>query len=422
MAKVAIREENHSNFKAWIAVVMGSMFYGYQFILRVSPNVMTDELMLTFGVDATLLAVIVSTYYYGYSGMQVPLGVLMDRIGARKLISGAAILCALATIIFAHTTNMYLAMLMRFFIGVGSACGYLGTLKLGSQWLPREKMPYVVGTAMMLGTAGACLGTKPLEYLLNHIGWQESLYLLSVLGVMIAGAILALVGNNPQNETKVPEDHHLLQDLFHIIRKPQAWLIAVFAMLMYVPLTVMGDLWGVSFLESKFNIEESQSTIAMISMFLGVGIGAQAFAWLTDYLNSRKKPMIIGAAVTVACYIAILYMPNLSFEAICALYFLAGFFFNGQCISFSCICEIMPAHASGVAVGFINMIIMSSGIIFLPIIGRILVMFWDGKMVNDVPVYAAQDFQIALSLVPVCLIISLFLMLFIKETNPKVNS
>lgn len=422
MSRSAVMSSSVPLIRAWSAIIMGGIFYCYQFILRVSPNVMTDELMLTFGIDAGILAFVVSIYYYGYAGMQIPLGVLMDKLGPRRIIAAAAIICGIATYLFAISQNVYFASFARLLIGVGSACGYLGTLKLGSQWFPRKKMPHIVGIAILLGTAGASLGTLPLEYLLNLVGLHKSLMLLSFFGILLGFTILLFINKTPPKPASVPEDQHLLEDLFKIIKMPQAWLISIFGMLMYIPLTIFGDLWGVSFLESKYGITESLSAIAMTSMFIGVGIGGPIFAWITNSWCSRKKPMVLGAVVTLLIYSMILFMPQLSFPVICILFFLAGLFFNGQCMSFSSICEIMPEHASGVAVGFLNMLVMANGFIFLPVVGRILVALWDGQISHDVPVYSATNFQIALSIIPVCLSLSLVLLKFIKDTYHHVHS
>ncbi len=402
--------------QGWTALLMGALFYCYQFLVRVSPSVMTDELMLSFAVNASGLSFILMWYYFGYVGMQIPLGILMDRLGPRYIIAAGATLCAISTYFFSISTTPYLAGISRIFIGMGSACGYIGALKLGSQWFPRDKMPMVVGVTMALGTAGASIGGLPLNFLVESVGWQYSLYIIALAGILIGSGILLFVGKKPHNKTETPADQHILQDLFTIIKKPQAWVYAIFAMLMYLPLTLVGDLWGVSFLESKYGISENLATIPVLLMFVGVALGAPVFAWLTDWWSSRKKPMIFGTIMTLVIYMAIMYAPTLNYEIICILFFCAGFFFNGQPIAFTCICEIMPHHASGVAIGFVNMVVMSSGFIFLPLVGKALVALWDGIEKNGVPVYSANTFQIALSVIPLCLALALILTKNIRET------
>jgi MFS family permease len=413
----AIRQSNRTpHGQAWLALLMGGLFYCFQFLVRVSPNVMTDELMLSFTVDAAGLSFVLMWYYAGYVGMQIPLGVLMDRLGARRIIAAGAILCALSTYFFSIANTPYLAGIARFMIGIGSACGYIGALKLGSQWFRRDKMPMVVGVIMMLGTAGASMGGLPLELLVKNLGWQNALHVIAFAGLLIGAAILLLIAKTPPHHASVPENQHVLADLFAIVKKPQAWLFAVYAMLMYLPLTLIGDLWGVSFLVSKYSIPETQATIPVLFMFVGVAVGSPIFAWATDAWNSRKKPMILGAFTTLGIYLTIVFSPPLPFEVICGLFFLAGFLFNGQPIAFTCICEIMPLHASGVAIGFVNMIVMLSGFIFLPIVGELLVRFWDGTVANGVPYYSAADYQKALAIIPICLGLALLLTRGIRET------
>lgn len=408
--------KNQPLWHSWLALLMGGMFYCYQFLVRVSPNVMTDELMSSFAIDAAGLSFVLMWYYAGYVGMQIPLGVLMDKLGARRIVAAGAILCGLSTYLFSISATPYLAAAARFMIGIGSACGYIGTLKLGSQWFTREKMPLVVGVTMTLGTVGASIGGLPLEYLNANVGWQHSLLFIAFIGLMIGACVLLLIGKHPPHPAPVPEDQHILEDLFAIVKMPQAWLFAVFAMLMYLPLTLIGDLWGISFLEKKNQIPEAEATLPVLCMFIGVAVGSPVFAWLTDLWKSRKKPMILGALATLVIYLVIMYVPITSIVLVCGLFFLAGFFFNGQPIAFTCICEIMPLHASGVAIGFVNMIVMLSGFIFLPIVGQILVSFWDGTMVNGVPAYSASDFQIALTVIPLCLGLALLLAKGIEET------
>jgi sugar phosphate permease len=403
-------------WQAWMALFMGGLFYCFQFLVRVSPNVMTEELMLSFMVDAAGLSFIIAWSNAGYSMMQIPLGVMMDKLGPRRIIAAGAILCAVSTYFFSTATTPYLAGVARFMIGLGSACGYLGTLKLGSQWFARDKMPMVVGITMTLGIAGASLGGLPLEYLVESVGWQSSLHIVALAGIIIGAAVLLVIGKNPPYHAHVPKDQHILVDLFAIFKKPQAWIFAIFGMLMYLPLDLMGNLWGISFLQQKYHLAESEATIPILFMFIGVAVGSFFFAWLTDAWKSRKKPMMLGALLTTSVYLIIIFGPSLSIQLVCALFFLGGFFFNGQVLSFTCICEIMPLHASGVAVGFVNSIVMLGGFIFMPMVGEILVVYWDGGLHNGAPIYSASDYQWALAIIPICLGLSLLLTKGIRET------
>lgn len=126
--------------------------------------------------------------------------------------------------------------------------------------------------------------------------------------------------------------------------------------------------------------------------------------------------MLVGALVTTLIYSFIIFGPAISFSLVCALFFLSGFFFNGQLLAFTCICEIMPLHASGVAIGFVNSIVMLGGFIFMPLVGEMLVAFWDGATQQGVPVYSAANFQRALAIIPICLGLSLLLIKGIHET------
>lgn len=407
---------SNSMAQAWLALFMGGLFYCYQFVIRVSPDVMADDLMQAFRLDSEGLSLILMWYYAGYAGMQVPLGLLMDRFGARRIIAMGAALCAVATYVFSIADSNSMAGFARFLIGLGSACGYLGALKLGSKWFPRDKMPMVVAVVMTMGTLGASFGLLPLTVLVDSVGWKGSLEMVALGGLLLAVAIYFLVGKNPPYKVTQPKDQHLLEDLFQIVLKPQAWLIALFAMLMYLPLTLIGDMWGVSFLKSKYDIPEAYATVPVTCMFVGVALGSPVFAWMTHTMKSRIKPMAIGALITSILWLTIVFVPPVHFFILCALMFLGGFLFNGQTLAFTAICEIMPLHASGVSVGFVNMIVMLNGFVFLPIVGKIMVALWDGTIVNDVPMYATSDYQWALSIIPFGLILAWIFAKLIRET------
>src|SRR5258705_10372261 len=103
--------------RAWAAVALGGLFFAYAFVLRVSPSVMVEELMRDFAVGAAVLGNLSAFYFYTYAGLQIPVGLLMDRIGPRRLTAAAALLCAVGSLLFAISDTVALASVGRALIG-----------------------------------------------------------------------------------------------------------------------------------------------------------------------------------------------------------------------------------------------------------------------------------------------------------------
>ena len=178
----------------------------YQFMVRVSPNIMNEELLINFAIDSAGLGMLLGAYNWSYSAMQIPLGITIDRFGPRFFLCIAAILCAISCFIFGHATNPIIGGGARFLMGAGSACGLIGTVKLGTIWLEPKHVAKVTGLVILMGTAGASLGGAPLEILLNKVGFTQTMEFLGLLGLVVSALIYFFVSN------KLEIDHHDFQN------------------------------------------------------------------------------------------------------------------------------------------------------------------------------------------------------------------
>lgn len=147
--------------RAWTIAVIAGFFYCYQFIIRVFPNVLNDDLMRVFSIDAAALGVVVGFYSWAYSGMQLPLGLTIDRMGPRILLSLAGFVCGISCLIFASTTTVTLASIARFLMGMGSACGFMSAIKLGTLWFAPKDLGKVIALTMIFGTIGIFCSPAP---------------------------------------------------------------------------------------------------------------------------------------------------------------------------------------------------------------------------------------------------------------------
>jgi sugar phosphate permease len=416
--------------KSWLIWGCAALFYCYQFMLRVSPGVMADDLMASFQVDACSLGILTAFYYNTYSALQIPVGTLMDYFKPRRMLTFAIILCSIGTLVFSSSETLTTAALGRAMIGAGSAFAFLSCLKLGTLWFPSHKLPLVVGMTLLLGTMGGSAG-YPMGWLVEVSGWRHAMWLIAFLGFGLAvlawtvvrdkappGLEEEVLKSHGDNVTHTPEGG-VLTNIVEVIRKPQSWFIALYGAFMYVPLSGFADLWGPPFLMSVYQFDKATAGAAISAFYVGIGLGSPLFPFLCQRLQAYKPTVFISAFGALILLSSVFYLPALPFWLLIMLLFSAGFFLGGQFLGFSMTCALNPLSASATAGGFHNMICMLSGVVFQPLIGRLLDYTWQGNFVNGVRVYTHSDFTFAFSSISISLLLACLVVFLIEEKYTK---
>lgn len=410
---------------AWLICAIGAIFYSYEYFLRITPSVMTSQLMYHYQIDAGTFGLVSAFYYYAYVPMQLPVGVLLDRFGPRRLLTIACSICVIGTYLLAGTHSLAAAAAGRFFIGFGSAFAFVGVLKLATIWLPSDKLALVAGITAALGTVGGMIGDVSLTSLVTKVGWEETLIITAMIGFIITALIWFIVrdGKKSAIETPVspPKTNGFRQGLIElglIARNPQIWLTGLYGCFVYLPTTVLAELWGIPYLEHAYYYSPDKAGWGVFALFLGFTIGAPSIGWISDHLHNRKKPMMVGALLAACASAIVIYVPGLSYHAVLLTLFILGICYGGQSLVFAVGREISPKHAAGTAMAFVNMIVMMGAFAVQPFVGELL--DWHNKSTSIVhPIYSASDYQFALAIIPVGILIAAILVLFIKETHAK---
>lgn len=407
----------------WLFWGIAALFYFYQFVLRVSPGVISQELMRDFAVQGCSLGVLGAFYYNAYAAMQIPLGILLDRFGPRRLMAASCAIATLGTYLFSQADTLGVASFGRLLMGAGAACGFIGTLKLATLWFPPERIGRVIGFTMILGTLGATSAGAPLGALVGEFGWRYTLFLVAIAGTGLAAALYFIL-KEPRDlqPEKEKEPVKLLDGLATVITSKQVWFVALFGCLMYVPLAAIADLWGTLYLSERYAISSKRAASMVSFIYIGIALGAPFAMWLSDYLRNRKKVMFASASIYLLLFLGILYIDAIPMPLMYGLMFCAGFFFSGQNLVFAMATENMPLRISGITTAFTNMIVMLSGVIFEPLVGWLLDYKWDGTLKNGAPYFTTENFTFALTAVPIALAVAVLSLLFIKETYPKRSS
>lgn len=214
-----------------------------------------------FSVSPSLLSSFVVLQVIVYAGMQIPAGVLLDRIGSRKMIAAGALIMASAQITLALTESLPVAVVARAFVGVGDALTFISVLRLVPVWFTPRRVPIVSQLTGLLGQLGQVLSAVPFLILLNGPGWTFAFGSAAALGLLALVLVLALVRDRPDDgAAPVFEPTTLKQTLASIAevwRRPGTRLGFFSHMGTQFSITVFALLWGVPYLTSAQGLSAS---------------------------------------------------------------------------------------------------------------------------------------------------------------------
>ncbi len=400
-----------------IICAIAALFYCYEFVLRIIPGVLQSELSAAFGhISASTFGQLSALYYFAYSPMQMPVGILMDRFGPRRLLSLACFCCAVGSFMFSYSSSLLIAGSGRFLVGFGSAFAFVGVLSLAVHWLPRRYFSLVAGLMTTLGMLGLIYGEMKITELAESMGLNYVLLTMVGIGFLLTILIFLVVRDGPGgHEVKSQALSEFYRSIFHVLISPQVWLIAFVGACLYTSLSVFGELWGKSYLELAHHLSKLEAAKTISAMFLGWAVGAPLTGYFSDRSGRRVLPLVIGALMSFVCISTILYVPGLSYTSLNILMFLYGLFSATEIIIFVMAKENSGAKLSGTVFAAANMIVTLGGVIFQPLVGTLLDKFSNGQLVGQEHVYSVVDYQLALSVLPVSLLLVMVVAFFLKD-------
>lgn len=423
------KRKNYALF-GWLICGLGAIFYSYEYLLRIAPSVMEHALRGHFDLSASGFGTLSSIYYFAYVPMQLPVGVMLDRYGPKRLLTLACMICVIGTFLFTGTSLFWVAAIGRFLVGFGSAFAFVGVLKLATLWLPENRLAMVSGMTSALGPIGAMLGDNFLEFFIHNMGWVKTLNLIALFGIFLTVILWFGIHDkkgHPDETGTIPNLGKGMVDLGIIMRNKQIWVNGMFGCLIYLPTTVFAELWGIPYLQHAHGLTAQAAGLANSLLFLGFIIGAPLMGYISDTLYRRKFPMFTGAVGAALVMAMILYLPGLTESNIQGLMFLLGILYSAQAIVFAVGRELSPGEAAGTAMAVTNMIVMLGAMFLQPLVGHLLdyslskrlgeAAFTSVAMDNLQKLYTVADYQFALSIIPIGILIAALLTFFLKETH-----
>jgi len=386
---------------------------------------MIDSLMRDLGVGAAVLGNLSAFYFYAYAGLQIPVGMAVDRWGPRRVLTTAAAFCALGSLCFALSDTLGWLHLGRLMIGVGSAFGFVGALTLAGRWFAPRRFALVSGLTMMAGMAGGILGQAPLAVVIDAVGWRAPLIGAAAAGGILALGIWAIVRDHPLGAAPGhPGDRGpgIAATLRQVLGRRQNWIMAVVGAATSAPLLAFAGLWGVAWLMQVQGMTRPEAAATTSALLIGWALGAPLAGYLSDRLARRKPALIVATGGGLACLCTLLYLPGLPGAALPVLFFVTGLLLGAMVVCFAIIREINAAAITGTALAFFNMTVVGAGALFQPLIGALLDLNWDGALVEGAPLYSPDAYRAAFSVLVIFLIAGLGAAFLVRETRASIAS
>ncbi len=410
---------------AFTICILATAFYMYEFTLQVSLGVMTNELMQDLSLNAASLGLVSAFYFYAYTPMQVPAGLLHDRFGPRRTLTIAILICALGALCFSFSTTIVHASLGRFLMGIGSAFSFSGALMLIARWFPPQHFAVLSGFAQLMSSVGAIGGEVPLAKAIHHWGWRHSMLALGLFGIALALVVWWIVRDfpNEQQPESTAHQHHLETNILLkfklLVGNAPAWWIAAYSFLIWAPIAAFAGLWGIPFLVSAYHLSTESASYACAAIWIGIGIGSPLSGWISEQLERRCAVLATCAALGIIASISIIYC-TVSMPLLYLMLFLLGLAGGGQSLAFCVVRDNSHPKNIGAAIGLNNMATVAGGAIVQPLVGYLLYLNWDNVMLGNTPVYNATDYRMGLLMIPVCYMLAAIVSTCcVKETYCK---
>ena len=299
---------NHS-LRLWFRLVPAyAVGYFLSYGLRSVNAVIAPELMRELGMSAAGLGLLTSAYFLAFGLFQLPLGLLLDRFGPRRVEAGLLLVAAAGCVLFGLGTSLQTLALARALIGLGVSACLMASFKAFSQWFPAERLPSLTATIMVAGGLGALSASVPVEAALPLLGWRGVFFLCAALLVLTSGFLLTVPdkATGTQRESLAQQ----LRSLRVIFGDRTFWRFAPQGCLVAGGFMAIQGLWAMPWLMEVNGVTRSAAAgvlfllaLAMLAGFLFV---ATCSGWLARRGIAPMTLLSLGMGLALAAELAII--------------------------------------------------------------------------------------------------------------------
>lgn len=343
---------------------------------RTAPGLITDQLMVDFSVTASTIGFVTSIQFFVYTSLQIPMGFLADRYGPNFFLIIGAALTGVGTIVYSFGTHEFVLIFARILTGIGDATIWVNMVLILSQWFNEKEFTRLIGFAGMTGSLGFLLATVPFSVLIVLLGWREAFLLAGILLCLCSLFLYFVLVKKPKQSlfVKNKRQHEKTSVLLRrIFSDRQAW--ALFFCHFGIVGGYLGFIgsWAVPYAMDVYGMTRIDASKLIMLSLIGALIGAPLIGWVSSCLNTIKRPYIVFHITVLLCWSAfLLFSEHPPFYLLIILFFIIGFGFGANSLTFAVVRQSFPVTESGIVTGFANSGGFLSAVLLPSIFGYIL--------------------------------------------------
>lgn len=327
--------------------------FGYYiaYLFRTINAVMATPLAMELGLGADDLGLLTSVYFLTFAAAQIPIGILLDRYGPRRVQSALLVIAAVGSTLFAVSDHFLMLLVGRALIGLGVASAMTAGLKALVLWFPGDRVPLLNGLMVMLGALGAVTATLPADLLLDWIGWRELFGLFAGLTAVSAVIVYLIVP-----EARPVASGAVSVGLRKIYADPRFWRLAPLSAACIGTAWALQGLWAAQWLKDVEGLDRADVVFHLFAMAVALSLGAILLGVAADRLRRRGvgPEVLLGlvAAVFIATQFALILRLPLPSYLQWAVVAAVG---AATVLSFAILAEYFPKELAGRANGALNL-------------------------------------------------------------------
>jgi MFS family permease len=330
-----------------------------------------------FGISAAQLATFTMLQLLVYAGMQIPVGLLVDRFGSRAVLLVGASVLTLAQAGFAFADSYGLALVARLFVGMGDAMTFICVLRLVNTWFAPRRIPLLIQLTGVLGQLGAIVAAVPMTWALSHLGWTRSYLVAASLGIVMIVGLLVVVHDAPGSRTLRGPSLGLTQirtSLAESWEHPGTRLGFWMHFSTQFSATVLGLLWGYPFLVQGEGLSGPVAGLLLTIMVVAVMTAGPILGWRVTVQPWHRSTLVIGivSAVAASWTVVLAWPGNAPLALLVWLVIVTGIGGPASMIGFDLGRTSNPPHRLASATGIINQGGFYASLVLVIAIGLIL--------------------------------------------------